>query len=126
MSALSAEVRRALARDRTIDIVTTGRKSGRPRRIEIWFLRAEGRIWLTGTPGPRGWYANLRAEPHFTFCLKESLEAELEAHAVPIENPELRRRVFAAPEAAWYRERAGSVEALVAGSPLVEVVFPGG
>src|SRR3712207_9019649 len=49
--------------DRVIDITTTGRKSGQPRRIETWFHHLDGQIYLTGTPGPRDWYANLVANP---------------------------------------------------------------
>ena len=49
--------------ERTIDITTLGRCSGIPRRIEVWFHRVDGRWYLTGVPGPRGWYANLRANP---------------------------------------------------------------
>src|SRR4051812_27381293 len=70
----------ALAQDRVIDITTIGRKTGEPRRIEIWFHRLDGRYYITGTPGrPRDWYANLVAQPGFTFHLKESATADLPA-----------------------------------------------
>ena len=45
-------VRRALGRGHVIDITTTGRKSGRPRRIEIVFHNIDGRIYISGTPNP--------------------------------------------------------------------------
>jgi hypothetical protein len=70
-------LRQALARDRVIDITTTGRKSGQPRRIEIWFHRLDGRLFITGLPGHRSWYANLLANPAFTFHLKGSAKADL-------------------------------------------------
>ena len=82
------EVREALAIDRsasveqrTIDITTTGRKSGKPRRIEIWFYRFEESIYLSGMPGPRtrDWLANLMADPHFIFHLKHGVVADLPA-----------------------------------------------
>ena len=44
-------VQRALERDRTIDITTTGRKTRQPRRKEIWFHNVEGHLYITGTPG---------------------------------------------------------------------------
>ena len=31
-----------------------------PRRTEIWFHYQDGRILITGSPGARGWYANMR------------------------------------------------------------------
>jgi hypothetical protein len=41
---LDERIRDALARDRTIDITTVGRRSGKPRRIEIWFHNVGGRV----------------------------------------------------------------------------------
>jgi hypothetical protein len=64
------DVRRALAitrssslEDRTVDITTTGRRSGEPRRIEIVFYRFGDAIYLSGIPAPRtrDWLANLAA-----------------------------------------------------------------
>lgn len=117
-------IRRALERDRTIDITTTGRTSGRPRRVEIWFHNLDGRLYITGTPGRRDWYANLRAHPEFTFHLKEEAPADLRARATPVLEPKRRWTVLArilqnlgrtADAEAWFRE-----------SPLVEVEILGG
>lgn len=116
-------IRNALDRDSTIDITTTGKKSSRPRRIEIWFRRVNGRTYITGTPGPRDWYANMLAAPRFIFHLKESVQADLPAHARPILDVEERRQILAAPEMAWYHSQVSSLEDLVRGSPLVEVIF---
>ncbi|MFN2201050.1 MAG: nitroreductase/quinone reductase family protein [Caldilineaceae bacterium] len=132
MNTVGDEVKEALQKDRTIDIITTGAKSGLPRRTEIWFTNVSGRIIICGTPGaagdrgpytPRDWMANLRAHPEFTFCLKESLHEELPARAVPVTDPEDRRALMSAPETQWYRDQTGSVEALVKSSPIVEVFF---
>src|SRR5215216_7599989 len=87
-------VRDALANDRTIDITTIGRNSGLPRRIETWFYRVDDQIYLTGSPGRRDWYANLLANPDFTFHLKQSVAAALPARATPITDPEERRAIF--------------------------------
>lgn len=59
-------------REGIIDITTTGRRTGRPRRIEIFFHRAAGRTNLcSGTSGrPTSWYANLLAHPDFTSPLR--------------------------------------------------------
>ncbi len=113
----------ALDRDDNIDITTIGRKSGRPQRLEIWFKRVNGRTYITGTPGRRDWYANLLVNPRFTFHLKQSLQAELPARAVPITNEAERRRILADPTMAWYWSQVNSLDDLVAGSPLVEVIF---
>ncbi len=117
------KIRRALQTDDTIDITTVGRKSGQPRRIEIWFRQVDGRIYITGTPGTRDWYANLLHNPHFTFHLKESVHADLPAQARFINDIDERRRILSAPEMGWYQRQVSSVEDLVAGSPLVEVLF---
>jgi deazaflavin-dependent oxidoreductase (nitroreductase family) len=108
----------ALVRDRTIDITTTGAKTGRPQRIEIWAWVLDGVVYLTGTPGRRDWYANLHANPAFTFHLKRGVQADLPARARPIEDPSERRAVFE-------KLRPEQVDAWTAGAPLVEVEFSG-
>jgi hypothetical protein len=127
---MNEAIKAALNTERTIDIITTGAKSGLPRRIEIWFTNVSGRIIICGTPNatggkghyiPRDWLANLRAHPEFTFCLKESLSIELPAKAVEIVDLEDRRYLMSAPETKWYRDQVDSVDDLVKGSPIVEV-----
>ena len=118
---MNEQVREALARDRVIDITTTGRKSGQPRRIETWFHNLDGRVYLTGTPGPRDWNANLVANPRFTFHLKESATADLSARAMPIVELAERRAVLA--RILENIGRSGDLNAWVAGSPLVQVSF---
>jgi deazaflavin-dependent oxidoreductase (nitroreductase family) len=114
----------ALQTDRVIDITTTGRKSGKPARIETWFYRVGDRYYLTGTPGRRDWYANLVANPVFTFHLKRSATADLPATAVPITEEATRREIIASILADIGRSST-ELDAWVAGSPLVEVSFNG-
>ena len=125
---MSDETATALARDRVIDITTTGRKTGEPRRIEIWFHRLDGRYYITGTPGrPRDWYANLVAHPGLTFHLKESTSADLPATARPVTDPAEREKVLAgilATLGGFTSKPGQEPEAWVASSPLVEVTFP--
>ncbi|MEZ5282058.1 MAG: nitroreductase/quinone reductase family protein [Acidimicrobiales bacterium] len=125
-------VRNALATDLTIDIITTGARSGLPRETEIWFTRVDGEIYICGTPAedggvgprfPRDWLANMKAHPEFIFRLKESVVAELPARAVIVTDAQERRRVYSAPEAGWYLEQTGSLDRLVADAPLVRVEF---
>lgn len=97
------DVRQALGIDRsstleerTIDITTTGRRSGEPRRIEIVFYRFEDSVYLSGIPGPRprAWLLNLTAEPRFIFHLKHGVVADLPARATVITDPQERHRVL--------------------------------
>lgn len=113
------QIEQALAQDLTIDITTTGRKSGLPRKIEIWFHNVEGRLYITGLPGKRDWYANLAANPDFTFHLKESVKADLPARARPITDEAERRETIAKIHKKLGGER--DFEAWVKDSPLVEV-----
>ena len=117
-----SDIDAALAKDLTIDITTIGRGSGQPRTIEIWFLNVDQRIFITGTPGPRDWYANLLADSSLTFHLKESLRADLEATARPVTDEATRRMVFEHPTAHWYRGQT-DIDDLVTNAPMVEVIF---
>jgi deazaflavin-dependent oxidoreductase (nitroreductase family) len=115
-------IRRALSRGHLIDITTTGRKTGRPRRIEIVFHAIDDRIYLSGLPGfPRSWLANMRTDPRFTFHLKGAVQADLPAVARPIVDEAERRRIFTEIAKVWRRQ---NVETMVGSSPLVEVTFP--
>jgi len=117
------EIRSALQRGGIIDITTTGRKSGRPHRIEIAFHGLGGRVYISGMPGRRDWYANLLAKPDFTFHLKRGLKADLAARATPILDEAERRRLLQSVTRGWGQE--AQLERFVADSPLVEVTFPG-
>jgi deazaflavin-dependent oxidoreductase (nitroreductase family) len=111
------DVLAAVRENRTIDITTRGARTGRPRRIETWAWPLDGVLYLTGSVGRRGWYANLKAHPDFTLHLKSGVTADVPAHARLIEDAAERRDVFT-------RMLAGSrydLEGWIAGSPLVEV-----
>ncbi|HFE67137.1 MAG TPA: nitroreductase family deazaflavin-dependent oxidoreductase [Chloroflexi bacterium] len=120
---MDERIAQALARDQVIDITTTGRKSGQPRRIEIWFHRWNGRYYITGLPGRRDWYANLLANPDFTFHLKQSAQADLPARARPILDEAERRAILAGILQSLKRD--DDLDEWVARSPLVEVGFGG-
>jgi deazaflavin-dependent oxidoreductase (nitroreductase family) len=87
-------VRAGLADDPTVDITTTGRRSGLPRRVEIWMFNADGRLFITGTPGRRDWLANLHADRHLVVHLKRPAGVDLDATAAPLSDPATRRRVL--------------------------------
>ena len=116
---------------RTVDISTTGARTGLIRRIEIWFYRVDGEIYLTTQPASRSWYANLLAHPEFTFHLKNGVRADLAATAEPVVDPDERRRIFAAIvddlnqplHRGYLSQPVEPVEDWVAGSPLMHVTF---
>ena len=122
--------------DRTIDITTTGRRSGKPRRIEIVFYRLGEDVYLSGIPAPRtrDWLANLAANPKFTLHLKHSVIADLPATATVVLEPAERRRVLAVFVEEFNRRRresddgwpAAVLDEWVAQSPLARVTFDEG
>jgi len=116
-------IRAALSRGGRIDITTTGRRSGEPRRIEIVFHRIDGRTWISGIPSPRkrAWLANLEAEPRFTFHLKGPVAvADLPATARVVDDPLERRPILERVAQAWRRT---DIDRMVEQSPLIEGVF---
>ena len=127
--------RSATLPERTVDITTTGRRSGQPRRIEICFYRFGDAVYLSGVPGPRtrDWLVNLTAEPRFTFHLKNGVVADLPAVAEVITDPAERRRVLAdivddfnrrnGPDSPWPR---AVLDEWVEHSPLARVSFAEG
>ena len=118
---MGPEIRRALETDRVIDVTTIGRRSGRRRRVEMWFHRVDGEVYLTGDPGPRDWYANLLADPRMVFHLKQSVAADLEALGTPVTDPESRRPVFEVISGREPERRPFDV--YFSSSPLVHVTF---
>ena len=122
---MDARIKHALARGLTCDITTTGRTSGKPRRIEIWYFMLDERVYITGTPGPRDWMANLLADPRMVFHVKEGAQADLPARATPIADPAERRRILGAVmrSNSWFSAQSYDLDAWVAASPLVAVDF---
>lgn len=121
---MNDNIRADLARGHLIDITTTGRKTGQPRRVEIVFHNIDGRLIISGSPRTsrkRGWLANLESDPHFTFHLKGRTAADLPATARVITDDTERRTV-----AEWITTHAWQnqdLEAMVADSPMIEVTI---
>ena len=108
-----------------VDITTTGRKSGEPRRIEIWAQSFDGRLFITGSPGKRSWYANLVATPNFVYHPKEDGDLDVPAVARPITNEEERRATYTRLKevSEWWEQNLVDVDGWVQESPLVEVTL---
>jgi deazaflavin-dependent oxidoreductase (nitroreductase family) len=118
---LTPDITKALSRGGVIDITTQGAKSGKPRRIEIVFHNIEDRVYVSGMPGfPRGWLANLKKDPSFTFHLKGPVSANLPATARVISADAERRQVLPYIAKIWKRK---DLDKMVETSPLIEVSF---
>lgn len=120
---MDAAIQQALSRGQLIDMTTTGRTSGLPRRVEIVYHVFDGRIYISGMPSPRprAWLRNLEADPHLTIHLKRGPVADLPATARVITDPIERHEVLVQVARAWNRDAS----AMEANSPLIEVVVDG-
>jgi deazaflavin-dependent oxidoreductase (nitroreductase family) len=115
--AITPADREHFASIRTIDLTTFGRKSGKPRRIEIWWFHVNGRFIITGTPGRRDWLANVKANPTVVIHVDGY---DIETTARVIEDRQHRLEVFNQPDTRWYSTQA-QLDRLVADAPMIEV-----
>lgn len=106
-----------LAAVRTIDLTTFGRRTGLPRRIEIWWFVVDGRFIITGTPGPRDWLANVRSDPRVIVHVHGR---DIHTTAAEISEESFRLRVFEQRDTRWYSTQAG-LRHLVESAPMIEV-----
>jgi len=115
-------IRTALARGGIIDLTTTGRRSGEPRRIEIVFHVIDGRIVVSGMPRreKRAWLANIEANPRVTVHLKRDVVADLPGGARVVTDESERRALLAHVARVWGRD---DLEVMVRYSPLIEIVL---
>jgi deazaflavin-dependent oxidoreductase (nitroreductase family) len=111
-------------------LTTTGRRSGLPRTIEIWFAGSGSRLYLLAENGDRAhWVRNIRADPAVLVRLGDGT---WRATAQLLDPPEadLARRLVAAkfepwreglPLSAWVRAARP-----VAIEPIAPIQEPGG
>ncbi len=53
-------------------LTTTGRRTGRPHTIEIWFAVRNGTVYvLSGSGGRSDWAKNLRIDPSVSFRISD-------------------------------------------------------
>ncbi|MDR7423553.1 MAG: nitroreductase family deazaflavin-dependent oxidoreductase [Armatimonadota bacterium] len=63
-------------------LTTTGRRTGRPRQIEIWFVGTGGRYYVLAERGRRaGWVRNILQEPRVTVRIGSREAPEVAARA---------------------------------------------
>jgi deazaflavin-dependent oxidoreductase (nitroreductase family) len=72
-------------------LTTTGRRSGRPHEIEIWFGAIESTLYLISGNGPSAdWYQNLLADPVVSVRIGGETRT---GRASAVADPEERHRV---------------------------------
>jgi len=106
-----------LASFQTIDLTTFGRKTGLPRRIEIWWFRVDGRFVITGTPGRRDWVANVIHDPRVIIHVDGH---DIDSTASAILDWGFRKTVFTRPETSWYKTQE-ELDRLIRTAPMIEV-----
>jgi deazaflavin-dependent oxidoreductase (nitroreductase family) len=108
----------ALQHSQTIDLTTTGRRTGQARRIEIFLHADRGLLFISGMPRPqtRSWIHNIEADPHVTVHLKHGVHADVPALARVVTDPAERRPLIESAAARWGRH---DVELMMEQSPLI-------
>ena len=72
-------------------LTTTGRRSGRPHEIEIWFGVVESTLYLISGNGPSAdWFQNLLVDPNVTVRIEQETRS---GRASVVTDSEERRRV---------------------------------
>ena len=115
-------IRAALTQGGLIDLTTTGRRTGEPRRIEIVLHVIDGRIVISGIPRrqKRAWLANIEADPRVTVHLKRDVVADLPGAARVVIDERERRELLAHVARTWGRD---DLDVMVRYSPLIEIIL---
>jgi deazaflavin-dependent oxidoreductase (nitroreductase family) len=118
-------VRAALFRRQIIDLTTTGRRTGRRRRIEIFSHEKDGVLFISGMPRAdrtRDWIYNIAADPRVVVHLKQSVVADIPATARVVTDPDERQPLIDAAAQRWGRT---DIPAMLQHSPLIVLKLDG-
>ncbi len=121
---MDQKTKEALHQGQLIDLTTTGRRSGQPRRIEIYLHDADGQLFITGIPiaeRTRDWLHNVAADPNVIVHLKQSLTADVPATARVVTDPAERRPLLDVAAQHWGRT---DMDEMMAHSPLIVLTVP--
>jgi deazaflavin-dependent oxidoreductase (nitroreductase family) len=120
----------ALAAEQFCYLTTTGRVSGRPHQIEIWFAanatpnarHDAGRVYLLSEPGEHAdWVKNLRKEPSVTLRIgSQTFDAQARVASLGHEDM-LARQMIVAKYEGWRAGEPLSGWALTATPVVIEV-----
>jgi deazaflavin-dependent oxidoreductase (nitroreductase family) len=116
---MDESVRVALFRSQIIDLTTTGRRTGRRRRIEIFLHEKDGLLFISGMPRAdrtRDWIHNIAADPRVVVHLKQSVVADIPATGRVITDPDQRQPLIEAAAKRWGRT---DIPAMLQHSPLI-------
>ena len=117
--------RNALHHSQLIDLTTTGRRTGQPRKIEIFLHEKDGVLFISGMPRAdrtRDWIHNISADPHVIVHLKQSVTTDISGTARVLTDPAERRPLIQAAAERWRRT---DVEEMLKYSPLIVLSLTG-
>ena len=121
---MNENIRTALHRSQVIDLTTTGRRTGRPRRIEIFLHEKDGRLFISGMPRAdrtRDWIHNVTADPYVVVHLKRTVSADIPMTARVVTDLAERRPFIEAAARRWGRT---DVDEMLQHSPLIVLTLP--
>ena len=121
---MNENIRTALHRSQVIDLTTTGRRTGRPRRIEIFLHEEDGRLFISGMPRAdrtRDWIHNITADPSVVVHLKRTVSADIPMTARVVTDLAERRPFIEAAARRWGRT---DVDEMLQHSPLMVLTLP--
>lgn len=125
-AALDATQRATMNHSQVIDLTTTGRRTGQPRRIEIFVHNLDGRLVISGIPRPdstRAWLRNAADNPAVILHYKRAEPPfDVEGTARVVTDPVERRALLEGVARNWGRD---DLDVMIEHSPLMVVSVPG-
>lgn len=98
----------ALAREEYCYVTSTGRVTGKPHRIEIWFGMAGETLYLLSGDGKSDWGKNMRVQPQVTVELGGRTFTAQTRIVTDAQEDALARRLLAGKYQGWREGQAYS------------------
>jgi deazaflavin-dependent oxidoreductase (nitroreductase family) len=87
-------------------VTTTGRRSGRPHTIEIWFEERDRTLYLLSGGGDRSdWVRNIRAEPKVSVRVGDQVRPGMARLVDDLDEDAAARRLLASKYQGWREGR---------------------